>query len=133
METLATVLEYAGLPGEYLGELSIRKRVEVLSQAETADAVDYLRQLDKAERNMLIELMDEHISGRQKLFLIAKEARIGLVNGLILGSLSVVCIGLYLALLKGQPVVTAFSVSLCTGAAHSCAAPVISARRQAGA
>ena len=62
-------------------------------------------------------VMDEHISGRQKLFLIAKEARIGLVNGLILGSLSVICIGLYLMLLKGQPMVTAFSVSLCTGAA----------------
>ena len=62
-------------------------------------------------------VMDEHISGRQKLFLIAKEARIGLVNGLILGSLSVICIGLHLMLLKGQTMVTAFSVSLCTGAA----------------
>ena len=62
-------------------------------------------------------LMDEQISGRQKLFLIGKEARVGLVNGLILGMLSVVCIGLYLVALKGQTVMMAFSVSLCTGIA----------------
>ena len=62
-------------------------------------------------------LMDEQISGRQKLFLIGKEARVGLVNGLILGALSVVCIGLYLVALKGQTVMMAFSVSLCTGIA----------------
>ncbi len=62
-------------------------------------------------------LMDEQISGRQKLFLIGKEARVGLVNGLILGALSVVCIGLYLVGLKGQTVMMAFSVSLCTGIA----------------
>ena len=62
-------------------------------------------------------LMDEQISGKQKLFLIGKEARVGLVNGLILGTLSVACIGLYLVALKGQTVMMAFSVSLCTGAA----------------
>lgn len=62
-------------------------------------------------------LMDEQISGRQKLFLIGKEARVGLVNGLILGALSVVCIGLYLVVLKGQTAMMAFSVSLCTGIA----------------
>lgn len=62
-------------------------------------------------------LMDEQISGRQRLFLIGKEARVGLVNGLILGTLSVLCIGAYLVLLRGQSVVTAFSVSLCTGVA----------------
>ena len=62
-------------------------------------------------------LMDEQIGGRQKLFLIGKEARVGLVNGLILGTLSVVCIGLYLVALKGQTVMMAFSVSLCTGIA----------------
>ena len=62
-------------------------------------------------------LMDEQISGKQKLFLIGKEARVGLVNGLILGALSVACIGLYLVALKGQTVMMAFSVSLCTGIA----------------
>lgn len=62
-------------------------------------------------------LMDEQISGRQKLYLIGKEARVGLVNGLILGVLSFAFIGLYLTVLKGQPLMMAFSVSLCTGIA----------------
>ena len=59
--------------------------------------------------------MDEQISGKQKLFLIGKEARIGLVNGFILGVLSFAFIGVYLVALKGQSVMLAFSVSLCTG------------------
>lgn len=62
-------------------------------------------------------LMDEQLSGRQKLFLIVKEARVGLFNGLFLGVLSFVCIGLYLTFLKSQSLITAFSVSACTGIA----------------
>ena len=62
-------------------------------------------------------LMDEHLSGKQKLFLISKEARVGLLNGLILGVLSFAFIGLYLILLKGQSVLMAFSISACTGVA----------------
>ena len=52
-----------------------------------------------------------------KRFLIRKEARIGLVNGLILGALSTVLVGAYLVLFKGQGPLFAFSVSLCTGLA----------------
>ena len=62
-------------------------------------------------------LMDEQLSGRQKLFLVGKEARVGLANGAILGVLSFALIGLYLIVLKGQTAVFAFSVSFCTGAA----------------
>ena len=62
-------------------------------------------------------LMDEQLSGKQKLFLIWKEARIGLLNGAILGTLSFTLIGLYLILFKAQPPVAAFSMSFCTGAA----------------
>ena len=62
-------------------------------------------------------LMDEQLSGRQKLQLVWKEARVGLSNGLILGSLSFVVIGLYVTVIQGQPVQMAFGVSFCTGAA----------------
>ena len=62
-------------------------------------------------------LMDEKISGKQKTYLIAKEARVGLVNGFILAVLSIALIGLYLAVLKGQPAALAFSVSFCVGIA----------------
>lgn len=62
-------------------------------------------------------LMDERLNGRQKLFLVGKEARVGFVNGLILGVLSFALVGLYLVVLKGQAPATAFTVSFCTGAA----------------
>ena len=62
-------------------------------------------------------LMDEQLTGRQKLELIFKEARVGLVNGMLLGTLSFVFIGLYVMVFQGQPPMLAFSVSLCTGIA----------------
>ena len=62
-------------------------------------------------------LMDEQITGKQKLYLIAKEAKVGLCNGAILGILSFVLIGLYLLIFKGEPATVAFSVSMCTGIA----------------
>lgn len=62
-------------------------------------------------------LMDENLTGRQKLSLIGKEMRIGLCNGLILGLLSFLLIGLYIHFFKGQPMFFAFSVSLCIGIA----------------
>ena len=62
-------------------------------------------------------LMDEKVGRKQKLFLILKEARVGLTNGLILGVLSVGLIGLYLMIFKGQTPMLSFSVSLCTGIA----------------
>ena len=62
-------------------------------------------------------LMDEQLTGKQKLYLVAKEAKVGLCNGMILGVLSFVIIGLYLFLLKGEAVAHAFSVSFCTGTA----------------
>ena len=62
-------------------------------------------------------LMDENLTPVRKLHLIAKEGKVGLCNGLILGSLSFVFIGLYLHLLKGEGLVLAFGVSGCTAAA----------------
>lgn len=62
-------------------------------------------------------LMDEHISGRQKLCLILKEVRVGFVNGLVLGTLSFLFIGSYLIFLKGQAASMSFAISACTGIA----------------
>lgn len=62
-------------------------------------------------------LMDENISGKQKLILVTKESRVGLTNGLILGILSFVFIGLYLAALKNQVITVAFAISACVGIA----------------
>ncbi len=60
-------------------------------------------------------LMDEKISKKQKLLLVAKEARVGFINGLILGILSFIFIGIYLFTLKNQSKAMAFSISACTG------------------
>ena len=62
-------------------------------------------------------LMDENVSGKQKFILVTKEARVGLSNGLILGILSFVFIGLYLVALKNQVVTAAFAISACIGIA----------------
>lgn len=62
-------------------------------------------------------LVDENIGKKQKFFLVCKETRIGFVNGMILGILSFVMVGVYLVLLKSQTVNMAFSISACTGIA----------------
>ena len=50
VETLADVLSYSEQLQEYLGELSIRKRIEVLSRLELPEVTEYRRQLEKPER-----------------------------------------------------------------------------------
>ena len=62
-------------------------------------------------------LVDEQISGKQKLHLVFKEMKVALCNGLLLGCISFVFVGLYLALLKGNPPLYSFAVSGCVGAA----------------
>ena len=60
-------------------------------------------------------LSNETMTGRDKLRLIAKEARIGFLNGAVLGLLSFLLVGLYL-ISQGETAILAFSVSFCTGA-----------------
>lgn len=53
------VLEYSENPTTYINELGIRKRVDILLQFEITATVDYLRQMEKSDRNILLELMDD--------------------------------------------------------------------------
>lgn len=62
-------------------------------------------------------LMDEDISGKEKLQLIAKEMKIGFCNGTILGILSFICIGIFIAVVKGKGFYFGFAVSGCIGVA----------------
>ena len=62
-------------------------------------------------------LMDENLDGKQKLGLVFKEARVGMCNGLILGVLSFVFIGLYVIFAKGMTPGFGFAVSACIGVA----------------
>lgn len=70
-------------------------------------------------------LMDESLTARQKIGLVVKEGRVGLVNGLFLGGLAFVFIGCYILLFKQNPASEAFRVSGCVGIALT-AAMVIS-------
>ena len=62
-------------------------------------------------------LMDEELTAGQKFGLAFKEMRVGFCNGLFLGSLAFVVLGLYNLLLKGQTAQMAFLISGCVGLA----------------
>ena len=62
-------------------------------------------------------LMDEDLTTRQRFGMVWKEMRVGLSNGLILGCVSFVCIGIYILTIKQKPSLYAFSVSGCVGSA----------------
>ena len=61
-------------------------------------------------------LMDQQVGSRQLLGLVWKETRVGVLNGLLLGLLSFVTIGLFL-ILQGSTAVFSFAVSGCLGIA----------------
>lgn len=60
-------------------------------------------------------LMDESLTFRQKLGLVGKEMKIGFCNGILLGSISAVCIGIYICVFKGKTALFSFAVSGCIG------------------
>ena len=62
-------------------------------------------------------LMDEELTGKERLKMVWKEARVGFCDGLLLGLVSFVCIGIYIMLAKAKPALYAFSVSSCVGTA----------------
>ena len=60
-------------------------------------------------------LMDETLIGKQKLFLLVKEMKIGLLNGGILGIMALALLGIYIHLFKGYTWIGAFGISGCVG------------------
>lgn len=60
-------------------------------------------------------LMDENLTGKQKLHLVWKEMKVGFVNGLLLGALAFVFIGIYIACFKHNAWLHAFLISGCVG------------------
>lgn len=60
-------------------------------------------------------LMDEQLTAKDKLALVFKEMKVGFSNGLLLGILSVVCLGAYITLFKGYDLFQALAVSGCVG------------------
>lgn len=60
-------------------------------------------------------LMDENLTFRNKLKLVGKEMRIGFFNGLLLGILSFIMVGLYIMLFKHKAFLFSFAISGCIG------------------
>ena len=60
-------------------------------------------------------LMDEKVGSREKWHLVFREVKIGFTNGLILGLLSFLFIGVYIMVGKNNPVLTSFLISGCIG------------------
>ena len=60
-------------------------------------------------------LMDEDLAGKDKLRLVVKEMKVGFSNGLLLGVLALLCLGVYIKVFKGYTIYQAFMVSGCVG------------------
>ena len=60
-------------------------------------------------------LTDENLTFGQKMHLVVKETRVGFFNGVILGVISIIFVGLFIWLIKQKDFVFAFSVSGCIG------------------
>ena len=62
-------------------------------------------------------LTDDELTGKQKLGLVLKEARVGFTNGLILGTVSFLFVGLFVHFVKGRELMASFALSGCIGMA----------------
>lgn len=62
-------------------------------------------------------LMDEKLTSKEKFSLVIKEVKVGLCNGLFLGIMALLFIGLYVGMFKHYDFFKAFMVSGCVGAA----------------
>lgn len=62
-------------------------------------------------------LIDEELDGKEIFRLIMKEVKVGFCNGLILGVLSFIAIGIYIYLFKVHILLNAFAISGCVGIA----------------
>lgn len=62
-------------------------------------------------------LMDENLTSKQKFTLVSKEMKVGFFNGLFLGIMTFIFIGLYIVVFKNNSLTNAFLISGCVGAA----------------
>lgn len=60
-------------------------------------------------------LMDEKLTSKEKLMLLIKEVKVGLLNGMILGIMALFFLGIYIHIFKGYTFGNAFLISGCVG------------------
>ena len=57
--TLSDIFEYLEDAKPYFNELNIKKKVEIISAMEADEAAELLKSLDKGDRNLLVDLIDD--------------------------------------------------------------------------
>ena len=62
-------------------------------------------------------LMDEQLTAKQKIMLVVKEMKVGFANGIFLGFMAWIFLGIYICVIKGYPINHALLVSGCVGVA----------------
>ena len=62
-------------------------------------------------------LSDGEVTSGQKMWLVMKEVRVGLINGLLIGTMAFLVSAAYIALVKGTAPSSAFAMAVCIGAA----------------
>ena len=80
---------------------------------ETLPSEDALQAAEGEEK--AASLTDEELTKKDRRRVVLKEARVGFTNGLILGSISCVAVGLFIHFFKEQPYSSSFAISGCIG------------------
>ncbi len=76
-DALAEVFEYADDASFYLSEISLKKRVQILSLMESASTAEYLKTLEQSERYLLLELLPPEVKEEIHLLESFEENEIG--------------------------------------------------------
>ena len=76
-ETLADIFDYAGDEMKYLKEISLPKRISVLSRFEADEMAEYIRDMDKEDRMAVIELLEDDLRKQVLLLHSFSEDEIG--------------------------------------------------------
>ena len=77
LDTLADVFEYFDEPTEYLDELNITKRAQILARTDTTVCLEYLKGHTKGEREAVAALLPEEVREEIKLLFSFDEDEIG--------------------------------------------------------
>jgi len=76
-ETLASIFEYSEDFFEYIEQLNVKKRIQILSCLDIQTVVEQLNLMNRVERNMLIDLMDDEVKKEVNLLCSFDEDEIG--------------------------------------------------------
>ena len=96
-----------------MGEANVLKGISF--SVESGKALGLLGRNGAGKTTTIRILMDENLSFGEKWKFIGKELRVGTYNGLLLGGMAFLFIGIYVTAAKGKTLAYAFTISGCVG------------------